>query len=58
MAVNEQFLKAEITKACTLNGVESYILLFVDGNKMKSIADISMTEMAPLLMQAMMSKKK
>lgn len=58
MAVNEQLLKADVAKACTLNGVESYILLFIDGAKMKTISDISMSEIAPLLMQVMLAKKK
>ena len=56
--INEQLLKVDVSKACNQNNVESYILLFVDGSKMKSIANVEMSELAPLLMQAMLTKKK
>ena len=58
MIVDEMALKRMVQEACQKSGVDSFIIFFIDNGKVKSLANIESSDLAPIAASAFFSKKK
>lgn len=56
--INETVLKQEIAAVCARYEIESYMLLFLEGSKVKTVSNIELKEIAPLIAASMLTRKK
>lgn len=56
--INEQDLRDAIDNICSTQGVKGHLFIYLDGDKLKFIGNISVSALAPLLMDWFMRTKK
>ena len=57
MPINENELKEAIDRVCSALEVKGHILIYLDGDKLKFTGNLSVSALAPLLMEWLTKKK-